>query len=74
MKIVFFGVGAVCSVISRVIFDLNKKNSKEDLEFLFIVRDKIKAKKQFFKNKEILEISDFLKVPRFEDIFSNKQN
>ena len=46
MKIVFFGVGAVCSVISRVIFKKNKKNSKEDLEFIFVTRDKEKAKKQ----------------------------
>lgn len=73
MKIVFFGVGAVCSVISRVIFDLNKKNSKEDLEFIFVTRDKEKAKKQFFKNNEVVEISNFLEIFSFEDVFSNPQ-
>ncbi|WP_026802774.1 saccharopine dehydrogenase C-terminal domain-containing protein [Aliarcobacter lanthieri] len=74
MKIVFFGVGAVCSVIVRLIYELNNKSSNTNLRFLFIVRDIEKAKDFFFKNKELLENSDFLELKDFEDIFSNSIN
>ena len=39
MKIVFFGVGAVCSVIARLLYDLSKKSSNDEIKFLFVVRD-----------------------------------
>ncbi|MFV7789251.1 saccharopine dehydrogenase C-terminal domain-containing protein [Aliarcobacter lanthieri] len=73
MKIVFFGVGAVCSVIVRLIYELNNKSSNTNLRFLFIVRDIEKAKDFFFKNKELLENSDFLELKDFEDIFLNSK-
>lgn len=71
MKIVFFGVGAVCTVIARVIYELNKKSLKDEIEFVFIARDKKKVKSNFFRNSEILENAEVLEVNNFEDIFSN---
>ncbi|MEJ5167900.1 MAG: hypothetical protein WHU93_01920, partial [Arcobacteraceae bacterium] len=73
MKVVFFGVGAVSSVIARVLYELSQKSSK-NIEFLFIVRDTQKAKTHFFKNTELLENGDFLEVTSFDDIFLNHQN
>lgn len=73
MKVVFFGVGAVSSVIARVLYELSQKSSK-NIEFLFIVRDTKKAKTHFFKNTELLENADFLEVTSFDDIFLNHQN
>ncbi|MGE4456476.1 MAG: saccharopine dehydrogenase C-terminal domain-containing protein [Arcobacteraceae bacterium] len=73
MKVVFFGVGAVSSVIARVLYELSQKSSK-NIEFVFIVRDTKKARTHFFKNIDLLEYADFLEVGNFDDIFSNPQN
>jgi saccharopine dehydrogenase-like NADP-dependent oxidoreductase len=73
MKVVFFGVGAVSSVIARILYELSQKSSK-NIEFVFIVRDTKKAKTHFFKNIDLLEYADFLEVGNFDDIFSNPQN
>ncbi|MFX4219439.1 saccharopine dehydrogenase C-terminal domain-containing protein [Aliarcobacter butzleri] len=74
MKIVFFGVGAVCSVIARLLYDLSKKSSNDEIKFLFIVRDIKKAKSHFFKNIEVLNNSKFLEIKNFEEIFTNYNN
>lgn len=49
MKIVFFGVGAVCSVIARLLYDLTKKSSNDEIKFLFVVRDIKKLNHIFLK-------------------------
>jgi len=74
MKIVFFGVGAVCSVITRILYELNIKSQNKDLQILFIVRDIKKAKTFFFKNQNILENAQFLELKNFDDIFENPKN
>ncbi|MCG3679157.1 hypothetical protein L5F07_07805 [Aliarcobacter butzleri] len=74
MKIVFFGVGAVCSVIARLLYDLSKKSSNDEINFLFVVRDIKKAKLHFFKNIEVLNNSEFLEIKNFEEIFANYNN
>lgn len=74
MKIVFFGVGAVCSVIARLLYDLSKKSSNDEIKFLFVVRDIKKAKSHFFKNTEVLNNSEFLEIKDFEEIFTNYNN
>ncbi|MPL78800.1 hypothetical protein SDC9_24670 [bioreactor metagenome] len=74
MKIVFFGVGAVCSVIARLLYDLSKKSSNDEIKFLFVVRDIKKAKLHFFKNTEVLNNSEFLEIKDFEEIFTNYNN
>ncbi|MFY4818638.1 saccharopine dehydrogenase C-terminal domain-containing protein [Aliarcobacter butzleri] len=74
MKIVFFGVGAVCSVIARLLYDLSKKSSNDEINFLFVVRDIKKAKSHFFKNTEVLNNSEFLEIKNFEEIFTNYNN
>ncbi|MCK9337165.1 MAG: saccharopine dehydrogenase NADP-binding domain-containing protein [Arcobacteraceae bacterium] len=73
MKIVFFGVGAVSSVIARVIYDLSKKSLGDNIEFTYIVRDIKKAKKHFFRNEELIANGEFLEVSNFEEIFENPQ-
>ena len=73
MKVVFFGVGAVSSVIARVLYELSQKSSK-NVEFVFIVRDTKKAKTHFFKNTELLGSAEFVEVPSFDDVFINHQN
>lgn len=74
MKIVFFGVGAVCSVIARLLYDLSKKSSNDEIKILFVVRDIKKAKSHFFKNTEVLNNSEFLEIKNFEEIFTNYNN
>ncbi|WP_323590360.1 saccharopine dehydrogenase C-terminal domain-containing protein [Aliarcobacter butzleri] len=74
MKIVFFGVGAVCSVIARLLYDLSKKSSNDEIKFLFVVRDIKKAKSHFFRNTEVLNNSEFLEIKDFEEIFTNYNN
>lgn len=74
MKIVFFGVGAVCSVIARLLYDLSKKSSNDEIKFLFVVRDIKKAKSHFFKNTEVLNNSEFLEIKDFKEIFTNYNN
>jgi len=74
MKVVFFGVGAVCSVIARVIYELNIKSQNKNLQILFIVRDIKKAKTFFFKNQNILENAQFLELKNFDDILKNPKN
>ncbi|MFW0713103.1 saccharopine dehydrogenase C-terminal domain-containing protein [Aliarcobacter butzleri] len=74
MKIVFFGVGAVCSVIARLLYDLSKKSSNDEIKFLFVVRNIKKAKSHFFKNTEVLNNSEFLEIKNFEEIFTNYNN
>lgn len=74
MKIVFFGVGAVCSVIARLLYDLSKKSSNDEIKFLFVVRDIKKAKSHFFKNTKVLNNSEFLEIKNFEEIFTNYNN
>ncbi|MFW2612382.1 saccharopine dehydrogenase C-terminal domain-containing protein [Aliarcobacter butzleri] len=74
MKIVFFGVGAVCSVIARLLYDLSKKSSNDEIKFLFVVRDIKKAKSHFFKNTEVLNNSEFLEIKNFEEISTNYNN
>lgn len=71
MRVLFFGVGAVCSVISTLLCEQSNKNLKDCIKFLFIVRDIKKAKKYFYKNSELLETSNFLEVDSFENIFKN---
>jgi len=74
VKIVFFGVGAVCSVIARLLYDLSKKSSNDEIKFLFVVRDIKKAKSHFFKNTEVLNNSEFLEIKNFEEISTNYNN
>ncbi|MDQ1340528.1 MAG: saccharopine dehydrogenase L-lysine forming [Campylobacterota bacterium] len=71
MKIVFFGVGAVCSVMARVVYELSKKSQSEKLEFIFVVRNIEKSKAHFFKNEELIETAQFLEADSFEKIFKN---
>lgn len=71
MKIVFFGVGAVCSVMARVVYELSKKSQSEKLEFTFVVRNIEKSKAHFFKNEELIETAQFLEADSFEKIFKN---
>ena len=43
MKIVFFGVGAVCSVMATLLDELSNKSKQKDINFIFVVRNIKKA-------------------------------
>ncbi|MDD2507439.1 MAG: saccharopine dehydrogenase C-terminal domain-containing protein [Aliarcobacter skirrowii] len=73
MRVVFFGLGAVSSVMATLFDELSNKSENSFVDFLFIVRDKRRAKKHLFKNSKLLNRSDFLEVSNFEDIFSNPE-
>lgn len=47
MKIVFFGVGAVCSVMATLLDELSNKSKQKDINFVFVVRN-IKSSRSFF--------------------------
>ena len=49
MKIVFFGVGAVCSVMATLLDELSNKSKQKDINFVFVVRNIKKAQGHFFK-------------------------
>ena len=36
MKIVFFGVGAVCSVMATLLDELSNKSKQKDINFIFV--------------------------------------
>ncbi|MBK6303672.1 MAG: hypothetical protein IPF43_07355 [Arcobacter sp.] len=59
MKIVFFGVGAVCSVMATLLDELSNKSKQKDINFVFVVRTIKQAQDHFFKNSNILNKSDF---------------
>jgi hypothetical protein len=48
MKIVFFGVGAVCSVMATLLDELSNKSKQKDINFVFVVRNIKKAQGHFF--------------------------
>ena len=48
MKIVFFGVGAVCSVMATLLDELSNKSKQKDINFIFVVRNIKKAQAHFF--------------------------
>ncbi|HRM99440.1 MAG TPA: hypothetical protein PKY07_01285 [Aliarcobacter cryaerophilus] len=53
MKIVFFGVGAVCSVMATLLDELSNKSKQKDINFIFVVRNIKKAQAHFFKNSNV---------------------
>ncbi len=73
MKIVFFGVGAVCSVMATLLDELSNKSKQKDINFVFVVRNIKKAQGHFFKNSNILNKSDFLEIKHFEEIFEDSK-
>ena len=48
MKI-FFGVGAVCSVMATLLDELSNKSKQKDINFVFVVRNIKKLKVIFLK-------------------------
>ena len=73
MKIVFFGVVAVCSVMSTLLDELSNKSKQKDINFVFVVRNIKKAQAHFFKNSNVLNKSDFLEIKHFEEIFEDSK-
>ena len=71
-KIVFFGFGAVASVMACCLHELCSKYH-EKIEFLFIVRNQKKAKSYLFRASHILKSSKFLVIKDFDDVFRNHE-
>ncbi|MBI2042819.1 saccharopine dehydrogenase NADP-binding domain-containing protein [Candidatus Pacearchaeota archaeon] len=70
-KIVFFGLGAVASVMATSLYELFQREGVEQIRFVFIIRDPRKAKQYLYKAPQILKVSQFKKVKDFELIFRN---
>lgn len=70
-KIVFFGLGAVGSVMARCLYELCQRNGNKKFQFIFIVRDPKKARQYLFKASHILKTAQFLTVKNFNAIFQN---
>lgn len=71
LKCVFFGVGAVSSVMAQALFELSSKRSEGEVSFVFVIRDPSVIQKYFFAHDKLLEVSHFLEASSFETIFSN---
>ena len=65
MKIVFFGVGAVCSVMATLLDELSNKSKQKDINFVFVVRNIKKAQAHFFKNSNVLNKIGFFRNKAF---------
>ncbi len=70
-KIVFFGLGAVGSVMACCLYELCKSEGNKQLEFLFVVRNPNKAKQYFFRAPHLLKVSKLLKINDFKTFFQN---
>jgi saccharopine dehydrogenase-like NADP-dependent oxidoreductase len=70
MKVVFFGTGAVCSVIARVLSQLHEKSSGE-LKFVFVTRNKSRSKEHLYNAKFLKKHAMILETDSFESIFEN---
>ncbi|MEM3122396.1 MAG: saccharopine dehydrogenase NADP-binding domain-containing protein [Candidatus Pacearchaeota archaeon] len=72
VKVVFFGLGAVGSVMACCLYELSEKDN-DKIRFIFVVRDKEKAKRYLFRAPHILKKSEFLVVKDFKLIFQNPE-
>lgn len=72
MKITFFGLGAVGSVMAQCMHELHQRHSDDDdLRFVFVVRSIKEAKQNLFRFKDIAKFSKFIAVRDFKTIFDN---
>lgn len=71
LKFVFFGVGAVSSVMAQALFELSSKMKQGGVSFVFVVRDPSVIQKYFFQHDKLLAVSRFLEASSFETIFSD---
>lgn len=65
-KIIIFGSGSVSRVITQCLFELFK-NSGEKISFIFVCRDKDKAKNSLYKIKDVLKNSEFIELKDFSN-------
>jgi len=70
-KVVFFGLGAVGSVMANCLVELSEKNQDRKARFVFIVRDKKEAEQYLFKSQDLVKESNFVEVRDFTALFSD---
>jgi len=73
MKIVFFGLGTVAGVMATCLYELCER-SNTPLKLFFIVRDPKKARSELHKAPKLLNLSKFLQVKNFQQIFKHPKD
>lgn len=69
-KIIFFGLGGVATVMAQCFYELFN-NAHEEVRFVFVVRNKTKAKKNLLHMRHVLAASNFIEVKEFSQIVEN---
>lgn len=73
-KVVFFGLGAVGSVIACCLYELHKhRTNNKKIKFVFIVRDEKETRNHLFRAPHVLKSSQFLTLKNFDILFQNPQ-
>lgn len=72
-KIVFFGLGAVGSVMACALYELCQRNANNQVRFVFVVRDIKTVKQYLFRAPHVLKISRFLELKDFSILFQNSK-
>lgn len=57
LKCVFFGVGAVSSVMAQALFELSSQMKQGGMSFVFVVRNPSVIQKYFFAHDKLLAVS-----------------
>jgi len=70
-KIVFFGLGAVGSIMATCLAELSEKNQSRKTKFIFIVRNKKEAEQYLFKSRDLIKESNFVEVRDFAALFAD---
>lgn len=72
-RIVFFGLGAVGSVMATCLYELCQRRNKKKLQLVFVVRDAKEAKRRLFNAPHVMKSAQFLEAKDFKLIFSNSK-
>jgi saccharopine dehydrogenase-like NADP-dependent oxidoreductase len=67
-KVMFFGLGAVASVMATAWYELCEKYGLDKPTFIFIVRNKTKAIEYLWKSLKVLERSVFVEISDFNNL------
>ncbi|BDQ05106.1 MAG: hypothetical protein KatS3mg084_0624 [Candidatus Dojkabacteria bacterium] len=67
-KVMFFGLGAVASVMATAWYELCEKYGLDKPTFIFIVRNKTKSIEYLWKSLKVLERSVFIEIRDFNNL------
>lgn len=73
-KVVFFGLGAVGSVMANCLYELAQKIQNSKIKFVFIVRDRKEAEQYLFRAQHLTKEAKFVEIKDFKTLFVNPKN